>query len=207
MNWVAALVGRRLFFSVQMNLRGVFIFAVGGFVSTVPLAAADAAKVDYTQRNEPFAPAAGVPPEKRSPEHNRTVQDLRVAPSVTNPAGSVPSERRSPIDLTEAREKRVLAPETQKPAVRAPELSPFDHRESRFKTAGSTEKPKLVTRYQDAMTSAHATTQKRSPALGADTTARVNRFVFRRSGAAPADGAVPVGSTPAAARPQPRALP
>jgi len=190
-----------------MNLRGVFIFAVGGFGSTVPLAAADAAKVDYTQRNEPFAPAEGVPPEKRTPEHNRTVQDRRVAPSVTNPTGGGPGERRSPIDLTEAREKRVLAPETQKPAVRAPELSPFDHRESRFKTAGSAEKPKLVTRYQDAMTSAHATTQKRSPALGADTTARVNRFVFRRSGAAPADGAVPVGSTPAAARPQPRALP
>lgn len=190
-----------------MNLRGVFIFAVSGFVSTAPLAAADAAKVDYTQRNEPFAPAAGVPPEKRTPEHNRTVQDRRVAPSVTNPAGSVPSERRSPIDLAEAREKSVLAPETQQPAVRAPELSPFDHRESRFKTAGSAEKPKLVTRYQDAMTSAHATTQKRSPALGADTTARVNRFVFRRNGAAPADGAVPVGSTPAAAGPQPRALP
>ena len=129
-----------------MNLRGVFIFAVGGFVSTATLAAADAAKVDYTQRNEPFAPAAGVTPEKRSPEHNRTVQDRRVAPSVTNPAGSVPSERRSPIDLAETKEKRVLAPEIQQPTVRAPELSPFDHRESRFNTAGSTEKPKLVTR-------------------------------------------------------------
>ncbi len=190
-----------------MNLRGVFIFAVGGFVATAPLAAADSSKVDYTQRNEPFAPAAGVRPEKRTPEHNRPVQERRVSPSVTNPAGSVPGERLSSIDLAEAREKRVLAPETQKPAVRATELSPFDHRESRFKTTGSAEKPKLVSRYQDAMTSANATTQKRSPALGSETTARVNRFVFRRSGAASTDGAVPVGSTPAAARPQPRALP
>ena len=42
-----------------------------------------------------------------------------------------------------------------------------------------------------------------SPALGADTTARVNRFVFRRNGATPAatTGAVPAASTPAAARP------
>ena len=62
-----------------MNLRGVLIFAVSGFGSTAPLAAADAAKVDYTQRNEPFAPAAGAPLDKRTPEHNRTVQDRRVA--------------------------------------------------------------------------------------------------------------------------------
>lgn len=203
MNWVAAIGGRGLSFFVQMNLPGFFIFVAFSLVAPGSLVAADAAKVDYTQRNESFAPAAGVQPEKRSPELNRALQDRRVAPSVTNPAGGAPTERRSPIDVVESRDKRVLTLETQKPTVRAPELSPFDHRESRFKTGESAEKPKLVTRYQDAITAANATTQKRSPALGADTTARVNRFVFRRNVTTPAatTGAVPGSSTPAAARP------
>jgi len=203
MNWVAAIGGRGLSFSVQMNLPGLFIFAAVSSVASITLVAADAAKVDYTRRNESFAPVAGVPAEKRPPETNRELQDRRVAPSVTNPAGSFPGDRRSAIDVAESRGKRVLAPETQKPVVRAPGLSPFDHRESRFKTTDSAGKPKLVTRYQDAINAANATTQKRSPALGADTTARVNRFVFRRNGATPAatTGAVPAASTPAAARP------
>jgi hypothetical protein len=186
-----------------MKSHGLFIFAAVILVGPVALVAADAAKVDYTQRNESFAPAAGVQAEKRSPELNRALQDRRVAPSVTNPAGSVPGERRSPIDLVEARDKRVLTPDTQRPAVRAPELSPFDHRESRFKTVDSAGKPKLVTRYQDAINAANATTQKRSLALGADTAARVNRCVFRRYSATPAatTGAVPAAGTPPAARP------
>jgi hypothetical protein len=203
MNWVAAIAGRGLSFCVQMNSRRFYIFAAISFVAPASLNAADSAKVDYTQRNESFAPAAGVRPEKRSPELNRTLQDRRVAPSVTNPAGSLPGEKRSAIDLAESREKRVLTHENQRPTVRTPELSPFDHRESRFKTVDSAEKPKLVTRYQDAISAANATTQKRSPVLGADTTARVNRFVFRRNVATPAatTGAVPVASSPAAARP------
>ena len=203
MNWVAAIGGRGLSFSVQMNSPGLFIFAAVSLVAPVPLIAADAAKVDYTQRNASFAPAAAVEPAKRSPELNRALQDRRVAPSVTNPAGSLPGERRSAIDVAESRDKRVLAPDTQRPAVRAPELSPFNHRESRFKTVDSAGKPKLVTRYQDAIAAANATAQKRSPAFGADTTARVNRFVFRRNVATPAvtTAAVPAAGTPAAARP------
>lgn len=203
MNWVAAIGGRGLSFCVQMNLPGLFIFAAVSSVVPISLLGADAAKVDYTQRNESFAPVAGVPAEKRPPETNRALQDRRVAPSVTNPAGSFPGDRRSAIDVVESRDKRVLAPEAQKPTVRTLELSPFNQRESRFKTGDSAGKSKLVSRYQDAINTANATMRKRSPALGADTTGRVNRFVFRRNGATPAatTGAVPAASTPAAARP------
>ncbi len=176
-----------------MNFSGSFIFVVGS-LAALPLHAADPAKVDYTKPNERFAPSAEVQPDKRTPESNRAVQDQRVSPAVTKPAATAPGERRAPVELAETRDKRLLAPETAKPEVRATELSPFDHRESRFRTDATAEKPRLISRYQDAMTSANTIAQERSPALGADTTARVNRFVFRRNVAtpAPADGAVPV---------------
>jgi hypothetical protein len=184
-----------------MKLPGALIFSVLGLTLASALSAADAAKVDYTERNAQFAPAAGINPEKRAPETNATLQDRRIAPAVTAPTTAAVGSRRAAIDLTETREENRLTPDSRRPEAEAPERSRFDHRESRFQPDPAHAGPKMVERYQAALTTANATNQARSPALGAGTTARVNRFVFRRNSAAPASPATDVVSAAGGAGP------
>jgi len=190
--------------------RVVLVFSVLGSVFLTTGRAADPAKVDYGQRHDAFAPAVGIAPEKRRPEANSTVQDRRVIPSVSTPAPGVTDLRRAPINMEEAREKRLVAPASNRPEATAPRvLSPQNHREYQVRPGAALREPQMVARYQEALTSANATQQTRSAALDAGTTARVNRFVFRRNVAAPpgvAD-AVPAGRRPPAARPASRAQP
>ena len=184
-----------------MKLPGALIFSVLGLTLPSALPAADAAKVDYTERSTRFAPVAGINPDKRVPETNSALQDRRLAPAVTAPQTAAIGSRRAAIDLTEARDKTVLTPDSRRPEAEAPELSRFDHRESRFQPDPAHAGPKMVERYQSALTTANATNQARSPALGAGTTARVNRFVFRRNAAAPTGPAVDVVSAAGGAGP------
>ena len=57
--------------------------------------AADAAKVEYAERNSPFAPAATVTPSKKTPETNATLQERRVTPNVVPQTSTPTAERRS----------------------------------------------------------------------------------------------------------------
>ena len=184
--------------------RGVLVFSVFGLVLSTTGRAADPAKVDYGQRHEAFAPAVGVTPEKRRPEANSTVQDRRVTPSVSTPAAGVTDLRRAPVDVGETREKRLVAPQSNRPEVTAPRvLSPQNHPEFPVQPGAAHREPQMVTRYQEALTSANATQQTRSAALDAGTTTRVNRFVFRRNVAAPAGVADAVPVARPASRTQP----
>src|SRR6476659_1460558 len=74
------------------------------------LHAADATSpVDYTQRNDPFAPGsnAAATPAKKTPATNANVQDKRVEKNVIERQTAPLGDRRAGIDVKEAREKSV----------------------------------------------------------------------------------------------------
>lgn len=190
-----------------MKLPGALPLAALGLATSLALHAADPAKVDYTERNTPYAPAASVSPAKRAPELNNSLQDRRVTPPLIDRAVAAVGSRQAPIDLTEKTAKTLVTPDSRRPEARTMELNAFDHRESRFQPDAAHDGPKLATRYQTALSSARATSENSAPAMGAGTTARVNRFVFHRNTATPlgtanaataAGGSTPVRSAPRA---------
>ncbi len=206
---VAAIPRRRLHPVVQMKLTGALLLAALGLASSSSAHAADPAKVDYSERNTPYAPAASVSPAKRAPQRNDSLQDRRISPAVIDQPTAAIGSRQAPIDLAETTAKTLISPASRRPETRALEMNAFDHRESRFQPDTAQAGPKLATRYQTALTSARATNLTGSPAVGADTTARVNRFVFHRNTATPlgTTGAVSAGGGASVLRSSPRATP
>ncbi len=182
---VAANPWRRLHPVVQMKLPGALLLAALGLACSRPLHAADPAKVDYSERNTSYAPTASVSPVTSVPHRNDSLQSRRITPAILAQPTSAVASRQAAIDLTETSEKNLITPASRRPESRAVEMSAFDHRESRFQPTTAPAAPKLATRYQNALTSARATHAVGSSATGSDTTARVNRFVFRRNTATP----------------------
>lgn len=182
-----------------MKLSGVIISAALAQGFLFYARAADPAKVDYTGRNAPFAAAVGVTPDKRAPELNSSLQNRRVEPAVVDKKSAAVGERRAGIDLTETREKTIVGKDSRQPEVRERILSSYDHRESRIKTSTPAEKPPIVTRYQDSLSSASATNMARFPALDRATSVRINRFVFRKN-ESPGTGAASTAPVVSAAR-------
>ncbi len=174
-----------------MKLSGVTSLVALGVLLSTTARAADAAKVDYAERNTSFAPAASIAPEKNVPQRNDSLQDRRVTPATIDKKDAAVGDRRAPLDVSEARAKNVIEKDSRRPETRERELSAFDHRESHIQTSDQREKPPLVTRYQAGLTSASAANMSRFPALGQATSAHINRFVFRKNESA--------GSVPAAA--------
>lgn len=170
------------------------------FVAAVAFAADATTPVDYTQRNAPFAPAAptAVAPEKQKPAANSAVQEKRFETPTIERKLAPQAGQRAAIDVTESREKAVKPKVTQRPDVREQPTSAFNHRPAAITTAADTTKPPTVARYQDSLTAASATNMARFPALDRATTAKINRFVFRKN--PPDPSVVPEGKsiTPAA---------
>ena len=188
-----------------MKLPGAFLLVALGLASTSALCAADPAKVDYTERNASYASAASISPATRSPEVNDSLQGRRISPPAVTYSTSPAASRPAALVVTETSAKPLVAPDVSRPDARKPELSAFDHRESRFQPDAAHQAPNLVARYQTALTAARAPAVSSSPASAAGTTSRVNRFVFHRntatlvgatSAASPAGGATPVRVTP-----------
>ena len=90
-------------------------------------------------------------------------------------------DRRSPIDVQETREKFVREKDSHRPEPAERAMSQFNHRESAIATATTTSKPSIVAKYQDSLTAASASNMARFPALDRATTAKINRFVFRKN--------------------------
>ncbi len=199
-NWVAANIWQSILqLLLVMTLPGLIAIASLTLTGAASVWAADATTpVDYTQRNAPFTPGANVTPEKKSPETNATVQDKRVDKNVVDKKTSPLGDRRAPIDLTEAREKNVREKESRRPEKIEQPTSAFNHRESRYSTADDTKKPPTVSKYQDSLTSASATNMARFPAMDGATSGKINRFVFRKNGAAPSVALEGTPVTPAA---------
>jgi hypothetical protein len=169
-----------------MKLLGAFLLAALGLACSLALHAADPAKVDYTERNTPYAPAASVSPAKRAPVSNSALQDRRVTPTVLDQPTAVIGSRQAAIDVSETRAKTIVTPDSRRPEARSPELNAFDHRESRFQPDTAHFSPKLAARYQAALTNARAANLSSFSTAGEATTAeRVNRFVFHRNPTTP----------------------
>ena len=183
-----------------MRLTGViFLSAIGVFVLASVADAADAANVDYTERNSAFAPVASVTPATSQPQVNDGLQNQRVTPAVVDKKDAAVGDRRAAIDLTEARAKTVIEKDSHRPEAVTRQLSAFDHRDSGINPSAQVEKPPTVTRYQSSLTAASVTNMSRFPALNQATAARVNRFIFRRnepSAPVPAASVVPAASGP-----------
>ena len=149
--------------------------------------AADAtAPIDYTQRNAPFAPASSVAPEKQTPQANETLQSKRVPTTTVDKTMSPVGDRRSAIDMKEAREKTVREKESQRPEKTEQPTSAFNQRRAVISTADNTTKPPTVAKYQDSLAAASASNMARFPAFDGATTAKINRFVFRKNPTEPA---------------------
>lgn len=165
-----------------MKLPGLIVLSILTLNGAMTARAADATTpVDYTQRNTPFAPAAGVVPDKKTPETNATVQEKRVDKTVLDKKPAAVGDRRAAIDVQETREKNIRDKDSRRPEKLDQPMSAYNHREASLSTATGTTKPPTVTKYQDSLTSASATNMARFPALDHATGAKINRFVFRKN--------------------------
>jgi hypothetical protein len=182
-----------------MKLPGLIVFVALPFAGAMVSRAADATSpVDYAQRNGPFAPAAPVAPPKQAPETNAAVQDKRVDKTSVEKKPAAVGGRRSAIDVQEAREKTIRAKDSHRPEKLEQPMSALNHREASMSTAADSNKPQLITKYQDGLTSASATNMARFPALDRATGAKINRFVFRKNAPDPAVALDGAAITPAA---------
>lgn len=176
----------------------VLVFALAG---SGPMEAADATSpVDATQRNTRFIPAEPVAPEKQTPADRAasSLQERRFDAPVRDRVLAPQAGQRAALDVQETREKQIREKDSRRPEVVEQPRSRFDQRLAPFTTGTDTTKPPTVTRYQESLSAASAANMARFPALEGATSAKINRFVFRKnppdSGAAMDDARV----TPAA---------
>lgn len=159
-------------------------------VVSVAARAADATTpVDYTQRNDPFAPTANVTTKKKeTPKTNDAVQQKRVEPATIDKSTAPLAGRRAPIPLEEARAKAVREKDSHRPETVEQPTSAFNHKPAGISTAADATKPSTVTKYQQSMAAA----QPWGPgaargntavfsATDAAAAAKINRFVFRKN--------------------------
>ena len=165
-----------------MKQSGLTFAVAAGLGFALAANAADATRpVDYTQRNAPFAPAGTVTPEKKELLRADAVQDKRFEKTTVEKKPAAVGDRRAAIDVTEARDKKILEKNTRQPDVREQPKSVHDHQESHISTATDTKRPPHVAKYQDSLVSASASNMARFPADSVGATAKINRFVFRKN--------------------------
>ena len=165
------------------------VFFASVTVAALVARAADATSpVDATQRNTPYAPAATIAPDKQAPAaHPDTrVQERRFETTTVERKTSPLAEKRAAIDLHEARDKNVREKNVREKDSHPPErveqpVSAFDHRQSSISTSTDPEKRPVVAKYQEGLTAASAKNMARFPALDRATSAKINRFVFRKN--------------------------
>jgi hypothetical protein len=177
---------------------GFVVFASVSVCVLVARAADATSRIEYTQRNTPFAPGASVEPSKQTPAANEAVQNKRVPTTTIDKPLAPLGDRRAPVEMKETRDKQVREKDSYRPEGSAQPTSAYHQRQAAISTAGNTSKPPIVSKYQDSLAAASATNMARFPAMDRATTARINRFVFRKN---PAETPVAAGGaavTPAA---------
>lgn len=179
-----------------MKLSGLYVVATLSLLATAPVRAGQdaTAPVDYTQRNSAFAPAATVTPEKKELPRDATVQDKRFDKTVIDKTTSPLGDRRAPVKVEETRDKVIRDKDSHRPEKIDEPMNAFNHREAAITTAADTKKPPTVSKYQDSLSAASASNMARFPALDHATSAKINRFVFKKnpSPVAPLTGDAPV---------------
>lgn len=146
--------------------------------------------VDYTQQNSDYAPAATVDLDLSTPQMASTVQDKRVETSTLDKKSSALGDRRAAVEVSGGRGKVVREKNSYRPETHEQVMSAFNHRESTLATGSDTKRPGLVAKYQTSLAAASASNMARFPAASTATTAKINRFVFRKN--APDPGAANV---------------
>jgi len=139
--------------------------------------------VDPAERNTPFAPAATVTPDKQAPAANTNarLQERRFETTIVDRPTSPLSGQRAAIDIRETREKNVREADSHRPERKEQPVSAYNHRESRISTSTGTSTPPMVAKYQESLTAASASNMARFPAMDGATSAKINRFVFRKN--------------------------
>ena len=97
------------------------------------------------------------------------------------------------MDVKETRDKEVREKKSHRPDTIEQPTSAFNHRPAAISTDANTRKPPTVTKYQDSLTSASATNMARFPAIDRATTAKINRFTFRKN---PSEPSAMAGGSP-----------
>lgn len=144
--------------------------------------AADATTpIDYTQRNDAYAPGQTVTPKKQAPETNSSVQDKRVEKTVIDRQTAPVADRKAPIEMKELREKQVREKDSHRPEKVEQPTSAYNHKNAAISTEVDTRKPPTVSKYQDGIAAASAANMARFPAIDGATSARINRFTFRKN--------------------------
>ncbi len=169
------------------------------FFAVLPIGrGADATRpVDYTDRNTPFAPESGVKPPVQSPAIAEDLQSKRVTPAVINQKSSPLGDRKAAIDVSETRPKSVQEKAVKSPEAKSPSRNDLTDRRSRITTATQVN-PQRVSKYQESLVAASATNMARFPAVDRETTAKLNRFVFRKNAGEPVDSPIGAPISPAA---------
>ena len=164
--------------------------------------AADATRpIDCTDRNEPYAPAESIASKKQKPSGNSAVQDKRVDHPTLEKKKSGLREREAPLDVRETHSKEVREKQSHRPEAIEHPKSGYNQRLSSIDTRSDATKPPMVVKYQDSLAAASAANMARFPAVDRATTAKINRFVFRKN---PPDSSAPMktgAAVPAAGSP------
>lgn len=139
--------------------------------------------VDATERNPTYAPTATVMPDKQTPASNPNtrVQNRRFQTTTVERQTSPMEGQRAAIEMREARDKNVWEKDSHRPEPTEQPMSAFNHKLTTISTGNNTTKPPTVTKYQESLTAASASNMARFPAFDRATSARINRFVFRKN--------------------------
>lgn len=142
--------------------------------------------IDYTQRNTSFTPGGTVTPTRQTPaERVAPQQERRVEKTSVEKTAAPLAGREASIEVTEAREKPVREKDSRRPETQEHKTSAFDAKTGPVSTRGQTATPPLVAKYNDSMIAASAANMALFPAVDRSTTAKLNRFVFRKNPAEP----------------------
>ncbi len=160
--------------------------------------------IDLTQRNQPFAPAATVTPDKKTLPRADAVQEKRVEKDLVAKKPSAVGDDRAAITIEETNEKKVREKESRRPGKVEQPMSRFNHRDAAIVPANETKKPPMVAKYQDSLAAASASNMARFPALDRATTAKINRFVFLKNSPDPSPVTADAAVTPAGGANRPR---
>ena len=173
-------------------MRSSLVSLVGLGVLAFVGQAADATRpIDYTSRNAPFTPDAGVKPPVQTPGVVEGIQSKRVAPAVVEQKSSALGERQAGIEVSESKPKTVQSKSSKTPDATVPTRNALTEKRASVTTSNQVNPPH-VAKYQESLVAASASNMARFPAIGPDTTAKLNRFVFRKNAGEPVDS--PVGA-------------
>jgi hypothetical protein len=116
------------------------------------------------------------------------VQNKRFEKTTVEKKTAPLADRRAPISIEETREKSIREKDSRRPEKVEQPTSAFNHKPAAISTGTDTTKPPTVAKYQESFASATpwgpgAATGNtpRFSATDAATTAKINRFVFRKN--------------------------